>query len=215
MSKHTHDPQTTIVLASGNPGKVREFSALLAPFSLTVLSLADFPELPEIAETGSTFLENSLLKSKGISKATGLIAVADDSGLIVDALNGAPGVLSARYSGSSGHSTDIDEENTALVLKNLGDTPHQQRTGRFFCAMSASTPQGEIITAEGVWEGFIATAPQGENGFGYDPIFIDAKSGIVSATMTPEEKNARSHRSQAVSKLLEQWPAFWQNWLSQ
>lgn len=215
MPKATYDPKTTIVLASGNPGKVCEFSVLLAPFSLTVLSLADFPELPEIAETGSTFLENSLLKSMGISQATGLIAVADDSGLIIDALNGDPGVRSARYSGSTGHSTDIDEQNTALVLKNLEGTPHEQRTGRFFCAMSASTPQGKIITAEGAWEGFIATAPQGENGFGYDPIFIDGASGVISATMSPEEKNARSHRSLAVGKLLKQWPAFWQEWLRQ
>lgn len=213
MTHTAHNPGTTIVLASANPGKVREFTTLLAPFSLTVLSLADFPTLPEVEETGSTFLENSLLKSTAISKATGFVAVADDSGLIVDALKGEPGVRSARYSGETGHSTQRDKNNTALVLKNLGNTPHERRTGRFFCAMSASTPQGAVITAEGAWEGFIAKEPSGDSGFGYDPIFIDAESGITAANMSPQEKNAKSHRGKAVADLLAQWPVFWKNWL--
>lgn len=208
-----HDPNTTVVLATHNPGKTREFATLLQPFSVTVLSLSDFPGLPEVEETGTTFLENSLLKSTAISRQTGLVALADDSGLIVDALDGEPGVYSARYSGSHDHSTGIDSQNTALVLKKLEGVPHENRTGRFYCAMSASTPEGKTISANGAWEGFIATVPSGENGFGYDPVFIDAETGITAASMPAKEKNAKSHRAKAVARLLEIWPAFWQQWL--
>lgn len=207
-------PTTTIVLASTNQGKVREFSSLLAPFGVTVLSLTDFPDVPDVEETGTTFMENSLLKSRGISKATGLIAVADDSGLLVDALDGAPGVYSARYSKSSAKGVEKDQENTRLLLTNLQGIPMEQRTGRFFCAMSACTPQGATITAEGAWEGHIAIEPQGHNGFGYDPIFIDNESGLTAANLDAASKNAKSHRGKAVANLLKQWPLFWQQWLN-
>lgn len=202
-----------IVLATRNKGKIREFAQLLAPFGLTVLSLDDFPHLPEIEETGGTFAENALLKACGVSRGTGLVAVADDSGLEVDALGKAPGVYSARYSEAPGLPA-TDERNVKKLLAALDGVPPERRQGRFRCCMAACAPSGQHLLAEGAWEGVMAESPAGSNGFGYDPIFFDKELGRTAAQMSREEKNSRSHRARAVAALLEQWPAFWQAWLA-
>jgi len=200
-------PPVSIVLATRNQGKVLELAALLAPFKVTVLGLARFSHIGEIEETGTTFRENALLKASVVSRETGLIAVADDSGLCVDVLNGAPGVYSARYS-ETRECPATDERNVQKLLAALADVPLAQRTGRFHCCMAAVHPGGESITAEGVWEGEIALAPAGNGGFGYDPVFFDPKAGKTAAAMDPEEKNRSSHRGKAVAALLLKWLDF-------
>jgi len=197
----------SIVLATRNQGKVYELAALLAPFKVTVLGLKHFPQIGEIEETGTTFRENALLKASVVSRETGLIAVADDSGLSVDVLGGAPGVYSAYYS-QTPECPATDERNVQKLLAALVDIPPAQRTGRFHCCITACAPSGESITAEGVWEGMIALVPAGEGGFGYDPIFFDPKVAKTAAAMDPEEKNRRSHRAKAVAALLLKWPDF-------
>jgi len=194
----------SIVLATRNQGKVVELAALLAPFKVTVLGLEHFPHIGEIEETGTTFRENALLKASMVSRETGLIAVADDSGLSVDVLDGAPGVYSAHYSETPGCPA-TDARNVHKLLAALADVPPAKRTGRFHCCMAACAPGGESITAEGVWEGIIACAPAGKSGFGYDPIFFDPEANKTAATMDPEEKNRRSHRAKAVTALLLKW----------
>jgi len=199
-----------VVLASRNQGKIRELAILLKPFGVIVKGLNDFPDIGEIEETGSTFAENSLLKASTVSKLTGLVAVADDSGLVVDALNGAPGVYSARYSEEADRPA-TDEQNTRKVLAQTTDVPDEKRTCRFVSVMAAATPDGRHIIAEGAWEGMLAREPSGTNGFGYDPVFFDPEMGLSAAAMSPEEKNSRSHRANACKKLLELWPTFWKN----
>ena len=201
------EPAASIVLATRNPGKVHELAVLLAPFRLTVLGLENFPHIGDMEETGTTFTENALLKASLVSRSTGLIAVADDSGLSVDILGGAPGVYSARYS-ETPECPATDESNVNKLLAALAGVPWAKRTGRFHCCMAACAPSGESITAEGVWEGVIAFAPSGSNGFGYDPVFFDPELGKTAGEMNAEEKNARSHRAKAVAALLLKWPAF-------
>lgn len=204
--------QQVIVLATRNRGKIAELSAMLADTGLTVRGLDDFPQVGEIEETGTTFEENALLKARAVAQATGLVAVADDSGLSVDALNGAPGVYSARYSDDSPHlpGETRDQRNNAKLLGALAGVPHEKRTARFMCVMAAAAPNGHTATARGSWEGHIATAARGSNGFGYDPLFIDSDSGLHSAELPPEQKNARSHRGKALAALMRIWPEFWQ-----
>lgn len=209
---HHATGRPAIVLATRNKGKIREFAGLLAPFGLTVFSLDDFPHLPEIEETGATFADNALLKACGVSKATGLVAVADDSGLEVDALGKAPGVYSARYSEQPGLPA-TDERNVEKLLADLAGVPDGRRTGRFRCCMAACDPAGGRLLAQGVWEGIITADPAGHNGFGYDPVFFDPERGCTAAQMSREEKNTRSHRAKAVAALLNKWPAFWRAWL--
>ena len=204
---------SSVVLATRNQGKIREFTDLLASFGLTVLGLDSFPHVPEIEETGATFAENALLKARGVSQATGLVAVADDSGLEVDILGKAPGVYSARYSESPGLPA-TDERNVKKLLTALDGVPLDKRRGRFRCCMAACTPAGEHLLAEGAWEGIVAVTPAGSNGFGYDPVFFDEDLGRTAAEMSREEKNTRSHRSKAVAALLAHWPAFWRAWLA-
>lgn len=194
-----------VVLATRNQGKIREISALLKDFDLTVQGLDQYPDIGEIPETGETFEENARIKAEAVSRATGLVALADDSGLAVDALEGAPGVYSARYSGENA----TDQTNNDKLLRALSGTPEHERTARFVCVMAAMAPGGEHIEARGEWEGHITTAPRGEGGFGYDPLFIDPELGRTSAELDPATKNARSHRGRALSALLEQWPRFW------
>lgn len=208
----TRDPAFCIVLATRNQGKVRELADLLAPFRLTVLGLEAFPEIGEIEETGSTFTENARIKAAAVSAGTGLVAVADDSGLAVDFLGGAPGVYSARYSEAPGRPA-TDEANVIKLLQALDGVPPERRSGRFHCCMAACAPGGAQIGAEGVWEGRIAVSPSGGGGFGYDPVFFDPEKGCTAAEMSREEKNSRSHRARAVAALLRKWPAFWQEWL--
>jgi XTP/dITP diphosphohydrolase len=201
------DPAFSIVLATRNQGKVYELAALLAPFKVTVLGLEHFPHIGEIEETGTTFRENALLKASTVSLGTGLVAVADDSGLSVDILGGAPGVYSAYYS-ETPECPATDEGNVRKLLAELAGVPQAERTARFHCCMAACAPGGESIIAEAAWEGLIAFAPSGKGGFGYDPIFFDPEKGKTAAEMNPEEKNRRSHRGKAVATLLLKWPAF-------
>jgi len=190
--------EKTIVLATANKGKIAELRALLAATGITVKGLADFSGLGDIPETGVTFAENARLKAAAVAAATGLPAVADDSGLCVDALDGAPGVYSARYGGENA----TDAVNNAKLLDALRHVPPEKRTARFLCAMAATTPDGRWAETQAAWEGLIAPAPQGEGGFGYDPLFLDPCLGRTAAQLTPQEKNARSHRGQALARLI-------------
>ncbi|GFM31882.1 RdgB/HAM1 family non-canonical purine NTP pyrophosphatase [Desulfovibrio subterraneus] len=202
---------TTIVLATRNKGKIAELERTLSDFGLTVIGLDAFPEIGDIVEDGVTFEENSLIKARTVALATGHIAVADDSGLEVDALNGAPGVYSARYSSDRPDlpGPGVDDRNNQKLLEALAAVPDEKRTARFRCVMSAYAPNGEYITASGAWEGRIGHEYKGDNGFGFDPLFIDPVDGKHSAELPKEEKNRRSHRGNALKALLVKWPAFW------
>ena len=195
---------TDLLLATRNPGKLVELRRMLASADVAgirVLGLADVPEFAEEPETGATFAENALAKARDAAKATGLASVADDSGLAVDALNGMPGVLSARWSGRHGD----DEANLRLVLGQLGDVPDDRRGAAFVCAAALVVPGdsevGEIVV-HGEWPGHLARAPRGTNGFGYDPIFVPEGEARTSSELSPEEKDALSHRGRAMRALL-------------
>lgn len=183
----------SLVLATRNIGKLAEFRDLVKDYSVHVLSLEDFPGIPEIEETGSTFTENALIKARAVAKATGLLVVADDSGLEVDCLDGAPGVLSARFAGEPGN----DRRNNEKLLDLLGDVSQERRTARFRCVLAVVTPEGEEFLAEGSCEGMIALAPCGNRGFGYDPLFFLPEFGLTMAQLELEIKNRISHRAQA------------------
>ncbi|WP_344984077.1 RdgB/HAM1 family non-canonical purine NTP pyrophosphatase [Thermobifida alba] len=197
-------PISTLVLATRNAKKVPELRAILgeAGLDIEVRGLDGYPDAPEVAETEPTFTGNALLKARAIAAHTGLPAVADDSGLRVDALNGMPGVLSARWSGRFGaRSGDRDAANLELVLDQLADTPPQRRGAEFVCAAALALPDGEEHVVEGVLRGSLATEPRGANGFGYDPIFVPEGQDRTTAEMSPEEKNAISHRGVAFRAL--------------
>lgn len=186
------------MLASSNAGKLAELRELFAGAGLTLRSLADLGvEPPE--ETGLTFLENALLKARHAARATGLPAVADDSGLVVDALGGQPGVRSARYAGERAS----DEDNVRLLLERLAGTPDAQRQARFICLIVALRAPADPAPAfaQGVWSGAITRAPRGRHGFGYDPVFFDPRRGRTAAELTPAVKNEISHRAMARSAL--------------
>ncbi len=188
-----------IVLASGNQGKVREINQILAGLDIEVVPQSDF-NVPDIEETGLTFVENAILKARNAAKCTGLPAIADDSGLEVDALRGAPGIYSARYAGPG---TD-DTKNLQKVLLELEGLPEAERSARFQCLlvyMEHDLDPTPII-CQGTWEGRITTEPAGENGFGYDPVFFVPEQGCTSAQLSAEEKNRLSHRGQALQLLL-------------
>jgi len=194
----------TVVLATTNKGKIAEFDELLKDLGLEVKGLDQFPEIGEIPEPGETFLENAIIKAQTVANLTGLVAVADDSGLEVDALDGRPGVFSARYSGEDA----TPEKNNAKLLEELDGVAEENRTARFVCVMVAATPDNIRIQSRGEWEGRIAFELTGRQGFGYDPLFFDPELGCVAAEMTRETKNARSHRGKALRALMEQWPDF-------
>ncbi|WBA08315.1 RdgB/HAM1 family non-canonical purine NTP pyrophosphatase [Salinivibrio kushneri] len=189
-----------VVLATGNAGKVKEMAGLLGEFGFDVLPQSDFA-VEEADETGTTFIENAIIKARHAAKVTGLPAIADDSGLEVDALNGAPGVYSARYAGE----TASDRDNVAKLLEALHDTDNDGRQARFHCVLvymrHANDPTPMVC--HGVWEGQIAHAPQGENGFGYDPVFLPADQQCTAAEMPASEKKQRSHRGQALNALFQ------------
>ena len=189
-----------IILASNNPGKVREISQLLAPLKLDVVAQAELG-VAEIEESGLTFVENAILKARNTASHTGLAAIADDSGLEVDALGGAPGIHSARYAGVNGN----DQANIARLLRELEDVPEAQRTARFQCLMvylrHAADPTP--IICQGTWEGRVLFAPRGERGFGYDPVFFVPTHNCSAAELPPDIKNQLSHRGQALRKLLQ------------
>lgn len=193
-----------LLLATRNPGKVREFRALLAHLPLTVLSAADVDGLPEVDETGTTFAENAIRKAVALAEASGRLALADDSGIEVDALGGAPGVYSARYAGPGAD----DAANRRKLLAALDGVPDGQRTGRFRCAIALAAPDGLLTVVEAAWDGTVARAERGSGGFGYDSIFVPDGGVRTAAELTPEEKNAVSHRAQALQKMvrwLERW----------
>ena len=195
-----------IVLASGNSGKAAEIKELLHTLDadIQVLSLRDFPDLGPLHEPGATFYDNALHKAQQVCAHSGRIALADDSGLEVDALNGQPGVFSARYSGEGA----TDEANNHKLLQALQGVPCPGRGARFRCVLVASAPNGELLSVHGTWEGSIATRPEGSEGFGYDPVFVDQETGKTAARMSRGEKSARSHRGQALRQLLQFWPEF-------
>ncbi|MDR1070994.1 MAG: XTP/dITP diphosphatase [Gracilibacteraceae bacterium] len=186
------------LLATRNSGKLREIADLAGPEGFEVLSLADFPALAEVEETGETFAANALLKARAACRATGLITLADDSGLEVDALAGAPGVRSARFAGEN----HCDRSNNAKLLEALRETPAAERTARFRCVMAVVTPAGAERLVEGVAEGLIAAEPRGAGGFGYDPLFWLPEAGMMMAELSPAEKNRCSHRGKALRQAL-------------
>jgi XTP/dITP diphosphohydrolase len=189
----------SIVLASNNAGKVREINALLREQEIRVIPQGQL-DVPEIEETGLSFIENAILKARNAAAHSGLAAIADDSGLEVDALNGAPGIYSARYAGPG--ASDLDNLNK--LLDALGDRPQEQRTARFQCLMvylrHAEDPTPTIC--QGTWEGWILDAPRGENGFGYDPVFFVPTEDCSAAELDGAAKNRLSHRGQAMRALV-------------
>lgn len=189
-----------VVLATRNAKKLDELQRILDAEGLPIeiVSLAAFPDAPEVAETESTFAGNALLKARAIAQATGLPAVADDSGLCVDALNGMPGVLSARWAGGHGD----DDANLDLVLGQISDVPDRRRTASFQCAAAVALPDGTESVVEGSVEGTLLRARRGGNGFGYDPIFVPLGHDVTTAEMSAEEKDAISHRGQAMRALV-------------
>ncbi|WP_433743492.1 XTP/dITP diphosphatase [Falsibacillus pallidus] len=187
----------TIIIATKNKGKAKEFVQMFAPYGVEVKTLLDFPDAPDIEETGSTFAENAILKAEGISQTMNTIAIADDSGLAIDALNGRPGIYSARYAGEQ----KDDEANMDKVLAELIDVPGEDRSARFHCALAVAIPGKETVTVEGTCEGSILLERTGTNGFGYDPIFFVKEKGVAMAELSPEEKNQISHRANALKKL--------------
>ncbi|MEX0637212.1 MAG: RdgB/HAM1 family non-canonical purine NTP pyrophosphatase [Burkholderiales bacterium] len=190
---------TRLVLASGNPGKLREMRALLAPLGREVISQAELG-IAETEEPHDTFLENALAKARHASRASGLPALADDSGLCVEALGGAPGVDSAYFAGREGSREERDARNNAKLLASLGE--NRQAHYRCVMALVRSAEDPEPLIAEGAWHGSIARAPRGANGFGYDPLFLVAKRGLTAAELPEEEKNRISHRARAAARLL-------------
>lgn len=188
-----------VVLATGNRGKVKEFRDLLAARAVDVVPQSDFG-VPDVDETGLTFVENALIKARNASAHTGLPAIADDSGIEVDFLNGAPGIYSARYAGEDGDST----ANNAKLLEALDGTPPERRQARFQCLLvylrHADDPTP--IICQGTWEGRILEAPRGADGFGYDPLFLLPAEGCSAAELSPGRKNEISHRGQALRCLL-------------
>jgi XTP/dITP diphosphohydrolase len=189
-----------LLLATRNAGKLAELRRLLesAVPGVAVVGLADVDDYPEAPETGATFAENALLKAREAVRYTGLPAVADDSGLTVDALNGMPGVLSARWSGAHGN----DDANTALLLGQVADVPDDRRGAGFVCAAALVTPDGTERVMERQWRGRLAREKRGANGFGYDPVFVPLGFDVTAAELPSEEKDAHSHRGQAFAALV-------------
>ena len=194
------DDMHKLVIASGNPGKLRELSALLEPLGYELHAQSEF-DVPEAEETGTTFVENAIIKARNAAAHTGLPAIADDSGIEVDALDGAPGVYSARFSGPGAD----DASNNALLVEKLRNVPEQQRGARYRAVLvymrHAADPSP--IICEGSWEGRIILEPRGDNGFGYDPHFWLDSHGCTSAELDPAEKNRLSHRGQALREMVE------------
>lgn len=199
-----------IILASTNRGKISELAAMLAPAGILAHGLDEFPQIGEIEENGASFAENALIKARAVAKETGLVALADDSGLEVDALAGAPGIFSARFGNDLEFlpGENRDQRNTRKLLHLMRDVPEERRACRFVTAMAAVSPDGKELVTQGEWNGQLLFAPRGENGFGYDPVFFDPLLGLAAAELSQAEKNRRSHRGKALKSMLEQLPAF-------
>jgi XTP/dITP diphosphohydrolase len=195
----TGAPRPRLVLATRNHEKLAELARILAAghVDIELADLAEFPDAPEVPETGATFAENALAKARAVAAFTGAPAVADDSGLCVDALNGMPGVLSARWAGSHGD----DEANLRLVLDQVSDVPAGRRGAHFACAAALVLPAGKEHVSEGIVAGSLVREPRGNNGFGYDPIFLPDGSDLTTAEMDPAAKDRISHRGKALRAL--------------
>lgn len=195
----------TLVLASGNRKKLEEMRALLAPLDHEIVPQSDF-DVPEAEETGLTFVENAILKARNAARVTGLPAIADDSGLEVDALNGAPGIYSARFSGADAS----DAKNNALLVEMLGDLPEAPRTARYqaVLVLMRHAEDPTPLICQGSWDGEIVLEPRGEHGFGYDPYFLLPDLGKTAAELDPAEKNRLSHRGRAMAELIARLNAF-------
>ncbi|MBM3690493.1 MAG: RdgB/HAM1 family non-canonical purine NTP pyrophosphatase [Actinobacteria bacterium] len=188
-----------IVVASTNSHKIREIESIMLPYGYQISSLLDYPDLPDVQETGATFEENALLKAQTIARLIDQPVLADDSGIEVDALNQMPGVLSARWAGSQKN----DQANLELLLSQMSDVPKERRTGRYVCIAAYAEPNGEHHLARAEWEGEVAFSPLGSCGFGYDPIFYLPQLRKTVAQLTPAEKDAQSHRRKAFALLAE------------
>ncbi|NMD70680.1 XTP/dITP diphosphatase [Bacillus sp. DNRA2] len=195
-----------IIIATKNKGKTKEFQQMFAKRGYQVRTLLDFPELADVEETGTTFEENAILKAETISKQLDKIVIADDSGLVIDALDGRPGVYSARYAGEA----KSDEANNDKVLAELADVPDENRTARFYCALAIAVPGKLTKTVSGTVEGRILHERIGTNGFGYDPIFFSLEANRGMAELSSEEKNQISHRGKALKKLDEQFESLFE-----
>jgi XTP/dITP diphosphohydrolase len=187
-----------VVLATHNAHKVDEIRRILASTDVELVGLDEFPDIGDVAETGATFAENALLKAHATAQETGLVAIADDSGIAVDALNGMPGVLSVYWAGRARD----DAANLRLVLEQIEDVPDDRRGAAFVCAAAAATPDGRDVVVEGRVEGTLARAPRGAGGFGYDPIFVPVGDRRTTAEMSAADKDAISHRGAAFRALL-------------
>jgi XTP/dITP diphosphohydrolase len=190
-----------LIIATSNPHKVEEIAAVLGQIGIACVPLTR-TDIPEPDENGATFEENARIKAIAYAKALGAIVLADDSGLEVDALGGAPGVHSARYAGIGATRAERDAANNAKLLRELAGVPHARRTARFVCVLCVARPDGSIAAeARGHFEGWIGEAPRGSNGFGYDPLLV-LTDGRTSAELSSAEKNARSHRGNALRELV-------------
>ncbi len=184
-----------LLIATRNRGKKREYARLLQGLEVELIALDDLGVTKTVKEDAASYTENALLKARGYAAATGLLTLADDSGLEVDALDGAPGVLTARYAGEGA----TDEQRYSLLLEQLKDVPHEHRTARFRCVIALAWPDGRVEITEGVCEGRITRGPRGEHGFGYDPVFYVPEYGCTMAELPPEIKNRISHRARAAA----------------
>jgi len=194
-------PEKEIVVGSRNVGKLKEIQAVLAGLPVRLCSLADFPDAPEVEETGTTFRQNAELKATALADHLDRLVLADDSGLEVDTLDGAPGVFSARYAGKHGD----DEANNRKLLEAIKDRPDSERAARFRCVIALAEPGRVLLTVEGECEGFVAFEPRGDEGFGYDPVFIYPPVGKTFGELDPAYKNQVSHRGAALSKLRQEF----------
>ncbi|PAB02100.1 ribonuclease PH [Enterococcus canintestini] len=200
----SEDDARTIVIATKNPGKAKEFAAMFGQAGYKIKTLLDYPSIPEVQETGKTFEENARLKAETIAQLLQRPVLADDSGLAVDALNGMPGVYSARFAGE----TKSDAANNAKLLHELTNIPDEDRTAHFHCTLVFAAPLKESLVVSADWPGRIGRIPRGDHGFGYDPLFIPAGMEKSAAELSGSEKNAISHRGQALKKLQKNWQAW-------
>ena len=194
----------SLVIATKNQGKAREYREMFAPYNIDVKTLADFSVPIKINENGTTFLENATIKAQTVMARLGVPVMADDSGLVVDALNGAPGVHSARYAGDHD-----DQANNEKLLRELAGVPPMKRTAHFHTTIVALKPDGAKLVANGRVDGRILTSPRGKNGFGYDPLFYVEKFDCSMAELTSEQKNSISHRGQALEEFLQHFAEWW------
>jgi len=186
-----------VIIATKNRGKAREFEDIFRSRGYEIRTLLDYPEIEDIDETGNTFEENAILKAEAVSATLNKLVISDDSGLVIDSLDGRPGIFSARYAGEQKN----DEANIDKVLEEMSDIPQSERTARFYCALALAAPEQKTLTVSGTCEGKILGERRGTNGFGYDPIFFVSEKGISMAELSSAEKNQISHRANAIQKL--------------